>query len=159
MTTIRAATPADLPAVLDLGEEMHRSSVYVKYSFDRRKVHDLMSSVMRGSGVLFVAEQEFEGQKRVVGGFAGGVTEFWFGHDLVGFDYALFLLPDHRVGSIAYRLLVAFESWCKRRGAREIRLGITTGINVEATSSFYLRMGYADAGRLFTKELLDVHGT
>ena len=147
--SVRAATVRDLTALIDLGEMLHGSSAYSRFTFDRHKVADLLTSVIKGSGVVFVSERE--GQ--IVGGIAGGVTEFWFGHDVHGFDYSFFVHPDHRHGITAFRLLLAFQEWCRARGASEIRIGITTGIAIEQTTKFYEWCGFVRNGALFTKEL------
>lgn len=143
---IRTATVQDLPAMLDLGQLLHESSSYARYSFDRDKVAAVLMRAMKEGG-LFVATAK----GLVVGGIAGGIAEFWFGRDVHGFDYSFFVHPEHRHGITAFKLLLAFEAWCKSRGATEIRIGITTGIDVESTTRFYEWHGYAKNGALFTK--------
>lgn len=147
--SIAVARPEDVPALVDLGEKLHASSDYARFNFDREKVGDLLDSLIAGHGVVFVAERFGE----VVGGIAGAVTEFWFGRDLQGVDFSFYVHPEHRHGTIALRLLLAFEAWCKARGALEVRLGITTGLDVEGTARFYEWAGYTRNGVLFTKEL------
>lgn len=146
---IRPATLADVPRIVEIGQDLHTESAYRAISYNPSKVGTLMRSLINGGGVVFVAEKA--GQ--VVGGIAGGVTEHWFSNELTGFEYSFFVLPEHRHGLVAMKLLLAMKAWCKAKGARTLRIGITTGINVEGTARFYRHMGFRDAGQLFEGEL------
>jgi GNAT superfamily N-acetyltransferase len=146
---IRPATPHDLDEILALGRRLHQTSTYCDRSFDDEKVRALMASLIDGHGVVFVGVVSGV----IVGGIAGAVTEYWFGRHLHGFDFSFFIAEEHRSGSLAMKLLLALEAWCKARGAVEMRLGITTGINVEGTTRFYEYLGYRSTGPLFTKAI------
>lgn len=146
---IRAAHLSDVPAIVEIGAVLHCTSSYRDIPFNRAKVAALMQSLINGAGVVFVAERD--GQ--VVGGIAGGVAEHWFSDELLGFEYSFFVLPEARHGLIATKLLIAMRTWCKAKGAKSLRIGITTGINVDGTARFYRSMGFMDAGQLFQGEL------
>jgi GNAT superfamily N-acetyltransferase len=148
-TMIRAATLADTVHIVDIGEALHEESTYREIPYSRDKVIVLIRSLIQGAGVVFVAEKE--GQ--IVGGIAGGVTSHWFSDELTGFEYSFFVLPEHRHGLVAMKLLLAMKAWCTAKGAKTLRIGITTGINVEGTARFYRHMGFRDAGNLFEMEL------
>lgn len=147
---IRVATLDDIERIVELGGCLHAESSYGELPFDSVKVSNLMAGLIGGGyGVVFVAEKAGE----IIGGIAGGVTEFWFCDELHGFDYSFFVHPEHRGGSAAFRLLLAFESWCKNMGAKQMDIGITTGIHVDKTTRFYEKMGFVKSGQLFRKAL------
>jgi GNAT superfamily N-acetyltransferase len=146
---VEAATLLDIPRLVELGAAMHAESSYAGRDFDRVKVGQLLAALIAGGGVVFVVRRDGE----VVGGMAGGVAPQWFGNDLTGFDYGLFLIPQARHGTLALRLIRAFEVWCRIKGAKDIRLGITTGVRPEGTARLYQSAGYSDGGLLFHKEL------
>lgn len=147
---IRLATLKDLPDLVRLGLELHRSSDHVRHNFKPEKVAEKLAEIIEGnSTVVFVAERNGE----IIGGFAGGVTELWYSDSLIGFDYSLFIQQGKRHGITAIRLLIAFEEWAKIMGAKEIHMGITTGINVESTSKLYESRGFNQIGPLFCKEV------
>ncbi|MNY76363.1 hypothetical protein D3C86_2159270 [compost metagenome] len=50
-------------------------------------------------------------------------------------------------------MISAFRIWCKARGAKKLRMGITTGIHEESTGQFYRLLDFKDAGTLFSLEL------
>lgn len=146
---IRPAKLSDVARIVEIGAALHVESDYRDISYNHQKVAALMESLIQGGGVVFVAEKSGE----VVGGIAGGVTEHWFSDELTGFEYSFFVLPEHRHGLVAMKLLLAMKAWCKAMGAKTLRIGITTGINTEGTARFYRHMGFRDAGNLFEMEL------
>lgn len=146
---IRPATHADTARIIELGGLLHSTSSYANSEFDPAKAAGFIDSLIDGLGVVFVAEINGE----VVGGIAGGVTEQWFSSDLLAFDYSFFIDPKTRSGITATRLLLTFIEWARIKGAKNIQIGITTGILVESTSEFYRAHGFVDAGLFFNKEL------
>ena len=147
---IRVAEQKDIESLVEFGRLLHKESSYSNGSYVDDKVRDLMSGLIGSEyGAVFVSEID----GRVIGAFAGGITEHWFSNDLHAFDYSFYVLPDFRGGSSAYRLLLAFEMWARAKGALEIDIGITTGIQEEKTQRFYEKMGFVQTGRLFGKVL------
>lgn len=146
---IRTATHDDVPRILELGRLLHATSAYSALPFDEQKVGALMHSLIDGAGVVFVSEVDGV----VIGGLAGGVTEFWFCSEKIAFDFSFFIHPDYRGGMSAPRLISTFSDWAKRIGARELHMGITTGINTEAVARLYEKMGMTLVGPLFKKEV------
>lgn len=146
---IRTATYDDIPRILELGNVLHKTSSFADLPFDEDKVSNLMRGLIDGGGVIFVSE--IDGV--VIGGIAGGVTEFWFCDKKIGFDFSFFIHPDYRGGMSAPRLIVAFTEWAKLKGAIEVHMGITTGIHVDATARLYEKMGFRLSGPLYKKEV------
>lgn len=148
---IRVARLSDVKALVDLGLELHRDSDHNRHNFKPMKVANLLAETIKNSmSVVYVAERDGE----IIGGFAGGITELWYSDSLIGFDYSLFIKQGKRHGITAIRLLSAFEEWAKSKGAVEIQMGITTGINVESTSKLYRSRGFKEVGPLFCKEVI-----
>ncbi|MDQ0035847.1 putative membrane protein [Variovorax boronicumulans] len=146
---VEVATPEDAPQIAALGELLHDSSSYAGIPYNRAKVEDLMRNLAAGAGVVFVVRREGE----IVGGIAGSVAEWWFGDEIYGFEYSFFMREDARNAFTAIKLVSAFNIWCKARGAKEVRIGVTTGIHQEKTAGFYRLLGFSDIGPLFKKEL------
>ena len=146
---IRVATEADIQRIAELGCILHAESIeYRDITFDLGKVAETMLGLINGGGVIFLYESGGE----VLGGIAGGMSEFWFSRERIAGDYSLFVHPDHRQGMIAVKLTLAFHSWAKLLGARRVQMGITTGINEEGTARLYQSLGMRHAGKLFNKD-------
>lgn len=151
MTMIRPATFADIPLLIELGAMLHRESPrYSGTPWVPAKVGALLEVLIDGGGVVFVAERGGE----IVGGLAGGVAREWFNDELYGHDYSVFVRPDARAGAgHAWKLMLAFQAWCRAKGARYIAVGITTAIQLDGTTRMYERMGFKQSGNLFRMEL------
>jgi len=146
---IRPAEVTDIPRLIELGRLLHAISSYSVLRFVPEQVEATLRRLIAGEGVVFVAERD----GIVVGGFAGAVAQHWFSDELVAFDYSLFVDPQARNGITAAKLVDAFIEWAKLRGARQVCMGITTGLHVERTARFYRALGLQDAGLLFRMEV------
>lgn len=146
---VEVATADDAPEIAALGRLLHDTSSYAAIPYNEAKVEALMRLLAGGTGVVFVVRKD----GRIVGGIAGAVTAHWFSDELLGFEYSFFIEPDSRHGVTAVRLVNAFTGWCRLRGAKQVRMGITTGINEQGTAGLYRLIGFKDAGSLFKLEL------
>lgn len=146
---IRPATNDDIPRIIELGHLLHQTSSYASMTFDPGMAASFIESLISGLGVVFVADVGGV----IVGGIAGGITEQWFSSDLLAFDYSFFIDPKVRSGITATRLMLTFTEWARLKGAKNIQIGITTGINEEGTARFYRSLGFVDSGLFFNKEL------
>lgn len=141
---IRQATIEDIPRLIELGRMMHAESRYAALDYAPQKVDALLQRLI-ADGFMVVAQSG----ERVVGGFAGMISEHWFSHDLIAADLALFIEPDARGGMTAPRLVRAFRDWARGRGAKLIHAGITTGVHEEETARLYEALGGRKCGELY----------
>ena len=146
---VEVATPDDAPEIARLGQLLHDTSSYAGIPYRPEKVEALMRSLAAGAGVVFVVRKD----GAIVGGIAGAVAEHWFSDEKLGYEYSFFIQPDARHGFTAMKLMNAFVIWCRKQGAKRIRIGITTGINVEGTAKLYRFLGFKDLGPLFEMEI------
>lgn len=146
---VHPATPDDAAELAALGRRLHDSSTYAAIPYNEAKVQALMARLAAGDGVVFVVRQD----GRIVGGIAGAVLPWWFSDELHGFEFSFFIAPEHSNGFAAIRLMAAFRVWCRQRGAKVVRVGITTGIHQDKTAQLYRMMGAKYIGPLFELEV------
>ncbi|QXG34033.1 GNAT family N-acetyltransferase [Pseudomonas viridiflava] len=146
---IRPATHEDTPALVELGALLHQISSYSSMAYNPAKAAQFLDALIDGLGVVFVAVVDGE----VVGGFAGAVTEQWFSDDLIAYDYSFFVDPARRQGLLSRKLALAFQEWARIKGAKQLHMGVGTGLHVEATTRFYESLGLKHFGPLMMKEL------
>lgn len=146
---IRPATHADIPRLVELGAIMHVTTSYKDRVYLPEKTGAFIGSLIDGLGVMFVSEVDGV----LVGGLAGAVTEQWFNNDLIAYEYCLFVEPSRRQGLIAVRLVLAFQEWARLKGAKEIHMGVTTGVNTNGTARLYARLGFKYDGPLMKMEV------
>lgn len=146
---IRPAKHSDVPRLIELGTLLHSTTSYSTMNFCPVKSAAFLHELINGQGVVFVAEVRGE----VVGGMAGGVIDQWFSNDLIAYDYSLFVDPSKRNGVIAVRLIQTFKEWAKLKGAKQIYMGIGTGVSVEGTTRLYESQGLRNIGPLLMMEI------
>jgi GNAT superfamily N-acetyltransferase len=144
---IRPATLIDVPAMLALGEAMHDESPrFAALPWNGAKVRAMIEHLIaRPEGLALVAEHD----GALVGGFLGFAAPHFASDALVSCDLALYVAQDRRGGIAAARLLRGYVAWAQARGVALIQLGVTTGVNVEATSRLFASVGFVPAGNLF----------
>lgn len=145
---IREATRDDIPAMLALGEAMHGESRYARFPWNVEKVTKLLQALVDSEdGLALIAEQDGE----PVGGFIGAACDHWCTDARTSSDFALFVRPDHRGGMLGLRLLRRYAAWARSRGVADdlICTGITTGIDVAASTRLFELAGFKTAGPLF----------
>ncbi|MES2973270.1 MAG: GNAT family N-acetyltransferase [Pseudomonadota bacterium] len=147
---IRSATLDDIPTMIAIGREMHEESVFSPYSFDIPTLTLLMSRLIKGDHGIALVE-EVDGV--VVGGFLGVVWPHFFGPDLQASDLALFIRPEYRGGSAGFRLIRAFITEAKARGAAQVVLANSTGIQPERVAGLFERVGLRQVGYVYSLNL------
>lgn len=146
---IRPAKHSDVPRLVELAILLHATSDYSKMAFCPEKTGRFFHELINGQGVIFVAEVG----GIIVGGMAGAVVDQWFSNDLIAYDYSLFVEPSKRNGVLAVRLIQTFQEWAKIKGAKQIHMGIGTGVNVEGTTRLYESQGLRQIGPLLMMEI------
>lgn len=146
---LRAATLEDIPGILVLGRQMHAESWYGYLPFDEEKVAALMGNLIAHEfGFAQVIEQDGE----IVGGLAGMIGEFWFCHERIASDFALFVTPGRRGSIGAVRLVKEFIEWAKANKA-EVSLAVSTGVRIQETGELYQALGLTHVGGVYKQKV------
>lgn len=142
---------ADRGQLMRLFLGMHGESRYAFLPFDAAKVESVLDSYMhesqRSCALAAVAGET------VIGAVAGYVTEYLFCSELVASDQIVYVAPRSRGTPAAVRLIEAFRRWARDRGARELVLGITTGVDTRRAGELFERLGFEFAGGNFVQRL------
>ena len=89
----------------------------------------------------------------MVGFMVGTISETFMNHEKNAYEKGLFVLPEHRGGTTAIRLVRNFEAWAKSQGAARIWLQQSVGQNMDSTLRFFQRLGYQCQGFTTCKKL------
>ncbi len=89
----------------------------------------------------------------IIGLLAGYISEYAFCHERIACDEIIYVIPERRGTGAAPRLLRALWEWARERRARELAMGISSGIDPARTGRFFERMGLEFAGGLYKKRL------
>jgi len=148
---IREMLQGDVHPALSLAADMHQESWFRDFDFDVTKALSIWDRKVAQPDrwCLFVAEDN----DKVIGVFAGFAAEHFFGNDLVSSDLILYVDPEHRGGTAAPRLIKAYQEWAKKIGAKEITIGVSTGVNSERTARLFENMGFGHRAYIFRKRV------
>ncbi len=142
---IRNATLADIPWILHLVRAMWGESQYERLSFSENKIHQIVqNAIMSQNGIAVLSENGF---------LIGGVKPHWASDDLVAYELGIYVTPEHRGSFEAIRLIDAYVARARELGARQVSMGISTGVDIERTERFYGRLGFTRVGAKFVKEI------
>ncbi len=146
---IRFATLADIPAVVELGYRIQRTTRLSRFPYERDVAEKNLRSLIitgqqhRRSHCLLLAE---DAGGLVVGALIGCIESHLFSHRPIANLIAYGVIPGHRMTGVAVRLLKVFVDWAKRRGVDEVNVGVNSGVDIERTDRFLKKMGFAKTG-------------
>lgn len=145
----RLHTAADLPQVYALAERAYLEARYNRHPLRKEKFARLaeLAENQPDSVVLLVAENG----GKLVGFMCGIVTEHYFADMVYATNLALYVTPEARGSHACLNLLRLFEQEARARGASEIMLGVTSGVQQERTARLYNALGYETVGALTVK--------
>lgn len=152
--TIRFATPADVPALVQLGKHMHAITRFRTLDYDEARVAQTLTTALaqgKDRYVCFVAD---DSQGQVVGGLLAVLEKHIFSQQLTASIMHYDVLPEKRMGGYGVRLLKAFEQWCKNRRVAEINFGINSVEELQEMQrlgNFAVRMGYSKVGENYVR--------
>ena len=143
---IRPATMHDIPALLELGRAMHAESpVFRWFAWSNAKVGELIEWLIASDDGLALV---YDDGGAIVAGFLGVITEQFFSHDRFAQDYALFVAPTARGTNIGRKLVLQYRAWAAAAGV-PATIGVSTGVEVEATGMMLESCGFDRYGALY----------
>jgi N-acetylglutamate synthase-like GNAT family acetyltransferase len=107
LAKIRKASHFDVVAILDLLREYRALMPYglLQNADDAEHVTALLSEMMAGKGIVFVAEVD----KKIVGVLVAGIMpSIWSAKHLLLTEFAYFVKEEYRGGTAGYRLLAKY---------------------------------------------------
>lgn len=146
MSRIRFALPSDITALARLGRDIHAEGRQSRLPYNEEKLSRQLKAVLeppRDDYCILVAENDTEG---IIGVFFGYVTEYYFSDSRVATNYVFYVKPAYRGGPEAVKLLTAFRKWAMNRGAKEMYINITSGIQIERFDKLMRHMGFEYTG-------------
>lgn len=139
---IRKLEREDFEQVLAMWENMMAESPeYKDEPFDRETSQAILTTMITswvGDYLGLVAEDD--GQ--LVGMLGAVVNKNFFNSTKYTMDFAVYVVPERRGGTVSIRMIREYEEWVRKKGIKKCTLGVSTGLWVERTVSLYSRLGY-----------------
>ncbi len=140
----------DILAMETLARKMHAEGAFRGLDYDVRKVLTIGKQVLNNPdyfGVLCEHDDE------IIGLMVCYVTEFYFGTDVIAQDMILYIDKTRRGGIGGLRMIERYVEWAVEKGAKEIQLGQTVGIDAEAVAKLYAHAGFELIGQLYKRRV------
>lgn len=145
MTAIREATGEDVPAIVTMAQHFVSDTAYGACVPSDAGHLQRVTEQLLALGVIFVAERD----GALIGMLAGLAYPHFLTTKQTASETALWVEWRFRGARIAKDLIEAFERWAAAQHATRVELGSWHA----ALDTFYGRLGYTAAERVFYKEL------
>lgn len=141
-------TREDALQILELGKMIHQESRFRDEPYSEDKCWRALNGTLEFPDSVFIAyDDQFNGFILIRMG-----TEF-FNEIKRASDMALYVKPEHRGSSLFVKLIFAAEKWAKENGAVDLTINHNTGIDVDKAAGSFIKLGFTEHGRIFSKEL------
>lgn len=143
---------AEVEELIALGARMHAESEFSFLPYEPDKVMQTVK-VLASQGRLFLARYSND-DGATLGFFFGQVAKYFFNDERIASDLSFYVVPEARGNGMAVlRMIRTFERWAKQKGAREVCLGISTGVNIVGTGKMLVRAGYREVGGTYKRRV------
>ena len=146
--SIRKALKSDVDTVVRMGKLMHGESHFKDLPFEDDTLSNFLNLAITSDEMFF---DVFCDDGEIIGTLIGVLAPYVFCSEKNASDIALFVYPDKRGGVAAARLIKSFECWGYAMGAKQICMGVSTGVRVEQTHRLMVGLGYTHCGGVFKK--------
>lgn len=143
---IRPITLADIPAIIRHGAEMHYESIYSHLTYSPQRVYEMCCTAIDSNNHLAVVA-EHHGE--IVGMLAACVFQYAYGDESISTDMLVYVDPAKRGGRAFLALVSEYIEWAKSKNVALILLGQTTGVDTEAVTELYKKIGFKHIGGQF----------
>lgn len=131
---------------LALFREMHVESRFNDIPIDETRLRQAVEgSVNDQTGRIFFALARSDAGE-AVGLLFGRVERPFFTREIFASDNAVFVSPPHRGTGAALKLLRAFRLWAEKRGAAEVHVSQTVGVDMKGFDRLMRRAGFSLVG-------------
>lgn len=146
---IRDATPADIAALMALGEGFHAAHGYEGADVDWDRMPGLLRYLIDDpDGLVLVLERD----GAIVGALIGMAHRPLFGRRRQASELGFWIAPDAR-GAETLRMIPRFEAWARDRDCAVITLSGFCDERAEKIARAYGRYGFAARETTYSKAL------
>lgn len=135
--SIRPARLEDIPHLITLGCEMCKESpVFSKYTPDFGRQGKVFKHMIESEESLVLIASDLSAM------FVGHINQLLWHKETIAVEDVLFVSECFRKSRRAKLLVDGFVEWAKGKCVFEIRVGISTMVDVDRTIKFYNKYGF-----------------
>lgn len=147
--TARKAHGYEIDKITERCRLVLQESVYSHLNFDHEKCANwLCGAVLEQPGwfMRVIADEQDE----VIGGMVCINETSLFGSDKVAYDVTIMVAAEHRGKCLRplLQIMREYKEWAIADGAKLVKIGVSSGINIDKASKFFERLGFARIGAM-----------
>ena len=143
---IRRADLGDVGGLVAMGVALcEESPVFSRYKPDYMKQYRVFAHMVLSDAYLVLVADDMTAM------LVAHVEQLLWFQDRVVCDDMVFVKKEFRGTSRAVRLMRELLRWSSEQGVKEVRVGISTGIDVGSSIGFYEKLGFQTSGALLRK--------
>ncbi len=148
---VRQSTPGEFWRIKELLPKIVQETKYADYSINVEKLealYYLQFTDAQPVRVIYALEEGPSGLDQVLSGFGAFIiTPHYFTDDLIASDILVYVRPERRGSTAAVRIIKEYIKWAKPL-AKDVVLGISSGVHPERTKALYERLGFPTVGTM-----------
>lgn len=149
---IRQITYKDIPEMIEIARGVHYEFPHYRYlDFNEERVRESMLLYVGNEDLLGLVGRDYNGV--IVGYLAAHVERYMFGDSILAFEDMVAIRPEYRREGYAGKFVALFLEWAKRKGARKIQVGTSTGFQSDLVKRFYENFGFEQTGYFLAMEV------
>lgn len=147
---VRSAHHHELDKLVEISRKVLLESVYSHMDFDKDKSANYICGAILGQPGWFLRVIARVSDDEPVGGIACYNQVSIFGKDKIATDVTIMIDAGHRGKCVRQMLQIIreFREWAIADGAKLIKIGVSSGINIDKASAVFERMGFARIGAM-----------
>lgn len=147
--SIRDAHNHEVYRLVEIVESVLLESVYSHLAFDKEKAaHLVMDGILKRSGTFL--RVIVDSDDKIVGGMMCVCETSAFGPDKMAYDITIMMDAEARGRCVVQlvKLVDEYKAWAIKEGAKIIKMGVSSGINIDKASAFFERLGFERVGAM-----------
>lgn len=146
---IRDAKNYEVFRLVEITEKVLSESVYSHISYNREKsANYIMDGILKRPGTFLrvIVDESDE----IVGGIFCVCEQMLFSDEKVAYDITIMIDEEHRGRCIKQlvKIIDEYKEWAIAEGAKLIKMGVSSGINIDKASQFFEVMGFERVGAM-----------
>lgn len=147
------AIPGHLDELIEVGQKSHAEARVATLPLDEDRLRRSFKRVLEDDrGVyFFVIARSTDGA--CAGVLFATVNRPFFTSALLAHAYWFYVAPEYRGSGAAGKLIAAFRRWAEKRGAAELQINQTSGVDLERVDAKLRRSGFDFLGGNYSMAL------
>lgn len=147
--TVRDAENWEVFRLVEITEKVLSESVYSHISYNKEKsANYIMDGILKRPGTFLrvIADED----DVIAGGIFCVCEPMLHSDDKVAYDVTIMIDEDHRGRCIKQlvQIIEEYKAWAIAEGAKIIKMGVSSGINIDKASKFFEIMGFQRVGAM-----------